>query len=84
MRRPVNMSRASYEVPNGHGKERDHQRLREDLLALEAEQQDLRKALADAEIYTRDPMGAARMHERDAAIEDELMQCLERWEELSS
>ena len=52
--------------------------------ALEQEQQGLREALSDAQIYTRDPMGAARLHERDAAIEEELMQCLERWEELGS
>jgi ATP-binding cassette subfamily F protein uup len=52
--------------------------------ALEQEQQQLRTALAEPDIYTRDPMGAARMHERDAAIEDELMQCLVRWEELGS
>ncbi|MDI9332604.1 MAG: ATP-binding cassette domain-containing protein [Alphaproteobacteria bacterium] len=51
---------------------------------LEQEQSTLRSALADPEIYTRDPMGAARMHERDAAIEEELIQCLERWEELGS
>ena len=52
--------------------------------ALEQEQQQLRSALADPDIYSRDPMGAARMHERDAAIEEELLQCLERWEELGS
>jgi ATP-binding cassette subfamily F protein uup len=52
--------------------------------ALEQEQQRLRAALAEPDIYTRDPMGAARMHERDAAIEEELLQCLERWEELGS
>ncbi len=52
--------------------------------ALEQEQAALRQALAEPDVYTRDPMGAARMHERDAAIEDELMQCLERWEELSA
>jgi len=52
--------------------------------ALEQEQLALRKALEQPDIYSRDPMGAARMHERDAAIEDELMQCLERWEELGS
>jgi ATP-binding cassette subfamily F protein uup len=52
--------------------------------ALEKEQLALRQALAEPDIYVRDPMGAAGMHERDAAIEEELMQCLERWEELSS
>lgn len=52
--------------------------------ALEQEQKALRLALADPAIYMRDPLGAARMHERDAVIEDELMQCLERWEEMGS
>ena len=52
--------------------------------ALEQEQLALRQTLAEPDIYTRDPLGAAQLHERDAAIEDELMQCLERWEELGS
>ena len=54
------------------------------LAALEQEQQSLRQTLADPDIYTRDPIGAARMHERDAAIDAELLQCLARWEALES
>ena len=52
--------------------------------ALEKEQMALRQSLTDPDIYVRDPMGAASLHERDAAIEEEWMQCLQRWEELSS
>ncbi|MEY2620890.1 MAG: hypothetical protein RIT26_710 [Pseudomonadota bacterium] len=64
--------------------QRELEQLPARMQALEQEQQALRQTLAEPDIYTRDPMGAARMHERDAAIEDELMQCLERWEELGS
>jgi ATP-binding cassette subfamily F protein uup len=64
--------------------QRELEGLPDKMQALELEQQALRAALAQPDIYTRDPMGAASMHERDAAIEDELMQCLERWEELGS
>jgi ATP-binding cassette subfamily F protein uup len=64
--------------------QRELEGLPDKMQALEQEQQALRAALAQPDIYSSDPMGAARMHERDAAIEDELMQCLERWEELGS
>jgi ABC transport system ATP-binding/permease protein len=64
--------------------QRELEGLPDKMQALELEQQALRAALAQPDVYTRDPMGAASMHERDAAIEDELMQCLERWEELGS
>jgi ATP-binding cassette subfamily F protein uup len=52
------------------------------IAALESEQARLRQSLSDPDIYVRDPIGAARMHERDAAIEDELLEALERWEAL--
>lgn len=52
--------------------------------ALEAEQTALRNELADGSIYSRDAQRAAALHARDAAIEEELMQALERWEELGS
>lgn len=51
---------------------------------LEAEQTALRNELADGSIYSRDAQRAAALHARDAAIEEELMQALERWEELGS
>lgn len=51
---------------------------------LEREQADLRAELADGSLYSRDPQRAATLHGRDAAIEDELMAALMRWEELSA
>lgn len=50
---------------------------------LEAEQTQIRATLSDSEIYVRDPKKATELHQRDAAIEDALMQALERWESLS-
>jgi ATP-binding cassette subfamily F protein uup len=52
--------------------------------ALESEQTTLRAELADTGIYQRDAQRAAVLHARDAAIEDELMQALERWEALGA
>lgn len=51
---------------------------------LEAEQQALRDGLADGQLYMDDPVRAGQLHARDAAIEEELMQALERWEALSA
>jgi ATP-binding cassette subfamily F protein uup len=52
--------------------------------ALEKEQQALRDELADGAIYSRDAQRATALHARDAAIDEELMAALERWEALSS
>ena len=52
--------------------------------ALEKEQQALRDELADGTIYSRDAQRATALHARDAAIDEELMAALERWEALSS
>ena len=50
--------------------------------ALEAEQAELAKLLADAAAYTRDPQGVAVAQARVAKIDDELLGALERWETL--
>ena len=52
--------------------------------ALEKEQQALRDELANGTIYSRDAQRATARHARDAAIDEELMAALERWEALSS
>ncbi|MFZ5521694.1 MAG: ABC-F family ATP-binding cassette domain-containing protein [Pseudomonadota bacterium] len=52
------------------------------IAALEAEQKALEAELADPALYQRDPQGAAAKHARFAAIDDELMALLERWEQL--
>jgi ABC transport system ATP-binding/permease protein len=52
--------------------------------ALEQEQATLRAELADGSLYGRDPQRASELHKRDAAIEEELMDVLTRWEALSA
>jgi ATP-binding cassette subfamily F protein uup len=54
------------------------------IAALEGEQAELTKLLEDPAIYQRDAPAAQKAAERLAAIDDELMQCLERWEALES
>jgi ATP-binding cassette subfamily F protein uup len=52
--------------------------------ALEAEQKALAERLADAGFYTREPQNVAAAQARMAAIDDELLAELERWEALGS
>ena len=52
--------------------------------ALEAEQQQIDQTLADGTLFTTDPQRAAQLAERHAAIEEELMTALERWEVLGA
>jgi ATP-binding cassette subfamily F protein uup len=54
------------------------------MTALEQEQQSLRRALADGQLFSQDTAKAAAMYARDAAIDDELMIAMERMEALSS
>ncbi len=50
---------------------------------LEAEQAALRKELSDGDLYARDPARANSLYQRDAALDEELLVALTRWEELS-
>jgi ATP-binding cassette subfamily F protein uup len=52
--------------------------------ALEAEQKALNDLLADPVLYAREPQRATELHARHAAIDEELMAALERWEALAS
>ncbi len=52
--------------------------------ALEAEQREIGQLLADGSLFGSDHARASALTERLAAIEDELMSALERWEELGS
>ena len=52
------------------------------IAALEAEQQAVGERLADGAIYRDAPAEAKALNERAAAIEEELLQALERWEAL--
>ncbi|MFO1245328.1 MAG: ATP-binding cassette domain-containing protein [Ramlibacter sp.] len=50
--------------------------------ALEAEQKAIAAELADGSLYTRDGARAAQLTARTAALDDELLAALERWEAL--
>ncbi len=54
------------------------------MTALEQEQQTLRRALADGQLFSQDAAKATALYARDAAIDEELMAALERLEALSS
>jgi ATP-binding cassette subfamily F protein uup len=51
--------------------------------ALEKEQSEVRAALADSSLFAKDPATAASLFARDAQIDTELVNALERWETLS-
>jgi len=50
--------------------------------ALEQEQQQIDRELADGSLYASDPARATGLATRHAEIEEELMEALERWEQL--
>jgi ATP-binding cassette subfamily F protein uup len=52
--------------------------------ALEAEQKALGEQLADSALYKTQPQRIGELQRRYAQIEDELLQCLERWEALGA
>ena len=56
----------------------------ERIAGLEAEQAQLTTLLEDPAIYQRDAKAAQQAAERLAAIDDELLSLLERWEVLES
>ena len=54
------------------------------ITALEAEQAQLALQLASAELYTQEPQRVPAMQARHAAIDDELLAAMERWELLGA
>ncbi len=63
--------------------QRELEQLPGHIAALEAEQQAIRAELADGTLYAKDGIRAAALHQRDAEIEEQLLQALERWTTLS-
>lgn len=53
------------------------------IAALEAEQKQIQEALADGSLFASDNARAVAMHQRDAEIDEALMEALERWTLLS-
>ncbi|MGV2289560.1 ATP-binding cassette domain-containing protein [Trinickia sp. YCB016] len=62
--------------------QRELEALPEKIAALEAEQKTIGAQLEDGSIFAKDPQEGTRLTERYAAIDDELLLALERWEEL--
>jgi len=62
---------------------RDLDELPAKIEALEAEQTDIRKQLADGKLFSTDNAKALALTQRDAEIDDLLLAAMERWEELS-
>ncbi len=52
--------------------------------ALEAEQRELAERLCSAELYVKEPQRVPELQARHEAIEQELMQALQRWEDLAA
>ena len=52
------------------------------IAALEAEQKEINEALADGSLFASDNARAMELSTRNAQIDDELMEALERWEVL--
>jgi ABC transport system ATP-binding/permease protein len=63
--------------------QREFENIPRTLAMLETEQNGVRSQLSAADIYTRDPQLAARLHARDAAIDDEMLALMERQEALA-
>jgi ATP-binding cassette subfamily F protein uup len=68
----------------GYKEQRELDELPARIDALEAEQKALAALLADGSIYGRERERAVAAQQRHAAIEDELLALLERWEELTA
>ncbi|PMS18841.1 ABC transporter ATP-binding protein [Trinickia dabaoshanensis] len=64
--------------------QRELEALPETIAALEAEQKAIGAQLEDGSIFARDAKEGARLTERFAAIDDELLAALERWEALEA
>jgi ATP-binding cassette subfamily F protein uup len=64
--------------------QRELETLPEKIAGLETEQAALTLQLEDPALYQRDPQAAQKASDRLAAIDDELMSLLERWENLEA
>jgi ATP-binding cassette subfamily F protein uup len=68
----------------GHREQRELDKLPQTIEALEQEQTALRAELADVNLYSKDARRATALYQRDAAIDEELLSALGRWEELTA
>ena len=75
---PVAKRKLSYK------EQRELEQLPTQIAALETEQAEIQKALADGSLYATDNARAVQLQLRDGEIEEALMTALERWELLSA
>jgi ATP-binding cassette subfamily F protein uup len=68
----------------GNREQRELDKLPQTIEALEQEQTALRAELADVNLYSKDARRATALYQRDAAIDEELLSALARWEELTA
>ena len=68
----------------GFKEQRELQALPALIETLEQEQATISGELADGSLYARDPARATELGARNARIDDELLQALERWEQLGA
>jgi ATP-binding cassette subfamily F protein uup len=66
----------------GYKAQRELEALPAKIEALEQEQAQIGRRLAEGSVYRDAPDEAKALNQRHAAIEDELIACLQRWEEL--
>ncbi len=76
--------RAVPRVKLSYKEQRELETLPARIEALETEQRTVAARLADPDLYVREAQRAGELSLRHAAIEEELMACLERWETLGA
>jgi ABC transport system ATP-binding/permease protein len=81
--RPAAAASATPRKKLSYKEQRELDSLPERIKALEAEQKAIQGQLADGKLYVTDNAKALQLAQREAAIETELLQTLERWETLS-
>jgi ABC transport system ATP-binding/permease protein len=80
---PASSAPAAPRKKLSYKEQRELDNLPERIKALEEEQKAIQGQLADGKLYVTDNAKALQLAQREAAIETELLQTLERWETLS-
>ncbi|MCZ2439412.1 MAG: ATP-binding cassette domain-containing protein [Burkholderiales bacterium] len=81
---PAALRAAPVRVKLSYKEQRELDALPANIEALEAEQRELAQRLASAELYTREPQRVPELQARHEALDAEITQALQRWEELAS
>ncbi|MDQ0622263.1 ATP-binding cassette domain-containing protein [Paraburkholderia graminis] len=77
-RNPQRAARLSFK------EQRELEALPQKIAALEAEQKTIGAQLEEGSVFAKDPQEGTRLSERYAAIDEELLAALERWDELEN